>query len=194
MPSVNWGKRVFLTNWNIWLDELVFWDNYEYIPRRAAIGRFCRNGLIQFLQKHGYEVQINPKQLGARIATGLYKNRNKSILDSDWSSFGPIENNYNSEEYKDHYYHIVDSDRWDYFWSIWGIWSDVDLDEYRGWDRRMDIQDYIWTQLSLELSPQTQTINELLGIFYEDIVEDGDGRDVYLRDMAESNEWGGIRR
>ena len=178
--------------WNEWLNELVAWDVNDELPRRAAIYHLCKRGLVPFLASHGYTIEVSVKELGSRIATGLFINRGKHTYDSNWS-FGYVEEFSNNCEYRDRYYHVIDSDEWSKFWEIWGTWSDLDADSFRGLDRRLDIQEYMWTQICHERSYQTGIVNEFLGIEGEDVSE-YDNRDTYLKDAAESNEWGGYRK
>jgi hypothetical protein len=177
-------------SWNSWLNEKVAWDITEYIPRGTAIQRLCNQGLVPFLESHGYAVAISPKDLGSRVATGLYNNMTRSHLESEWS-FGPVENSSMSDDYEVRYRHVISSDEWQKFWSIWGVWSDFDTERHYGWDRQRDVEDYIWTQIDAEGSRQTAIVNEFLS---EEYVPEHDSRDAYLRDAAESNEWGGRRR
>ena len=180
-------------DWNNWLNEYVSCDVYDELPRRTAIYRLCKRGLIPFLQSHGYAVEVSIKELGSRIATGLYINRGKSYCDSNWKFGYPEELSLNCD-YRDRYYHVIDSEEWDKFWEIWGTWIDLDADSFRGADRRFDIQEYMWTQICHERSEQTRIVNEFLGIEDGQDVSEYDNRDTYLRDAAESNEWGGYRK
>jgi hypothetical protein len=177
-------------NWENWLREIVTWGLTEEIPRHVAIRRLCKYGLIPFLNSHGYVLGINHIQLGSRIATGLYKNINKNGADSNWS-FGLVINNRMCEEYEDQYRSIIDQDAWDAFWETWGCWSDFDPDTHYGWDRQMDVQYDIWSQIHAEGSKHTAAIDEMFRNEYE---TEHDSRDSYLKDVAESNEWGGYRK
>ena len=148
--------------WNNWLEESVVWDVYEDIPRRIAIHRLCKRGLIPFLE-------------------------------SNWR-FGYIESETNTPEYKYRYQQIIDTEEWEKFWNIWGVWSDIDNYSLYGHHRQYDIQEYIWTQLSLELSPHTRIVDEFLGIEENEDISELDGKDIYLKESSESNEWGGYRK
>lgn len=178
-------------SWTSWLNEKVAWETTEYIPRSTAIQRLCSQGLIPFLQFHGYAILISPKELGSRIATGLYNNMTRSHLESDWS-FGPVENSCMLDDYEARYRHVISLDEWQKFWSIWGAWSDFDTERHRGWDRQRDVENYLWTQIDAEESRQTAVVREF--IEEEEYVPEHDSRDAYLRDAAESKEWGGRRR
>lgn len=169
----------------MWLDEVVCWDEVEYIPRYTAIWRFVSKGLCPFLKSNGYIIKGDIKSFSSSIATLLYMNRGESCLnaklfaaDVEWE-----------KDDKDHYYHVLSESKWDTLWSEWAVWSD--LNNYRGRDRQIDIQEYCWIFLDLEKSPQTRTVDELLAHLEETPTN---GReDMYLREAAESNEWGGYR-
>jgi hypothetical protein len=168
-----------------WLDEIV-WNGVEYIPRYTAIWRFVSKGLHPFLLKNGYVLQLDVKEFSSGIASLLYQNRGVSCLDAKCRRILPC--TVEEQDHKEHYYHVL-SDKWDMLWSQWS-WSDLQGD--RGPDRQIDIQEYCWSQLDLDESPQTRVVEELLDTLEESPYL-GRGEDVYLREAAESNEWGGFR-
>jgi len=173
-----------------WLNEIVCWNHVEYIPRYTAIWRFVSKGLYPFIISRGYVFNTDVQSLTSNIATLLYRNKGLSCLDSKVAP-PPLLKEYN-EEYKSHYYHVFGPTEWDSFWLQWDLWSDVADSTNRGNDRRLDIQEYCWSQLDLEESPQTRVVDELLCIS-EDVQYTARTEDVYLRESAESNEWGGYR-
>jgi hypothetical protein len=181
-------------SWKSWLNEAVAWGN-EYVPRHVAIHRFVKDGLTPFVNSKGYSFACTPLVLQSRIATGLYNNMGVSCSESDWRI--AVANNDYLEGDVDHFWHMMDSDAWEGFWEAWGRWTDVSEDSWRGPDRRIDIEQYVWTQISIEGSAQTRVVNSLAGI-YEDYSEDRGNHhareDVYLREAADSGEWGGYRR
>jgi hypothetical protein len=184
-----------------WLDSYVDWMDSEEIPRRVALSRFLQHGLIPWVHSRGYRIRAPLRLLGSRIATGLWVNRGLSCLESNWR-FGNENIDYIPEE-RWHFNDKFDSEGWEGFWEAWGNWGDFSLTTSRGDDRRIDLQEYIWTQIDLENSPQTKELCEILGIDFA-IVDDGEpvatagrgGRkeDMYLREAKESGEWGGWRR
>jgi hypothetical protein len=171
-----------------WLNEIVCWNEVEYVPRCTAIWRFVSKGLHPFLLKNGYVLQVDVKEFASGIATILYMNRGASCLDAKCLATIPC--NLEEEDHKSHYYHVLSEDKWDALWSQWSLWSDLQDD--RGHDRCIDIQEYCWSQLDLDESPQTRVVEELLDTLEESPYA-GRGEDVYLREAAESNEWGGFR-
>jgi hypothetical protein len=181
-------------DWNEWFYETISWKGDTYVPRWRVLRHFVKDGLIPFLEKNGYSVAGTPyRELVSRIATGLYENRNRSCVESRWN-FMLVNVDY-SEGDEAHWYHIMNQEKWDAFWDTWGQWTDVSLDTWRGDDRRIDIQAYCWTQINLENSFQTRVVNEHMG-FTDDMnhMEDRHLEDSYLREAAESGEWGGYRK
>jgi hypothetical protein len=168
-----------------WLDEIVCWNGVESIPRYTAIWRFVSRGLHPFLIENGYRVLGDVKALTLGISHLLFVNRGRSCLDSQIPSISYEE----EADNKAHYYHVLSETKWDIFWDAWTLWSD--LTSERGQDRQIDIQEFVWSQLNLDESPQTRVVDELLASFEE--VGTTTKEDVYLREAAESNEWGGFR-
>ncbi len=194
------GKKM---DWNDWLNQPLRWDVNKELERYKVIYRFVKDGLTPFFNSRGYIFKRDLQTICSRIATGLFNNEGKHYLDSDWA-FGEENTDYIPEE-KEHYHFIFSSDDWDDFWRIWGKWDDVANDFYRGLDRRMDIEEYCWTQLDLDKSEQTKKILDMLGID-EDVLNDypksGKGNkdhqsrtdDIYLKEAMESGQYGGYRK
>jgi hypothetical protein len=182
-------------DWNEWLDERIDYGRGAPQPRWRVIRFFVRQGLIPFVATHGYDFAPTAAVLEYRVACGLWENASKSHTESDWSSLG---GGYISEKEEDewHYHHILSSTEWEVFWDRWAIWRDVSDISFRGHDRRLDIQAFVWTQLNLETSPQTQVVRELCGeVESPPSTDRGRGwkEDVYLREAAESNQYDGWR-
>jgi hypothetical protein len=176
--------------WTTWIEELVEWDENELMTRGQAIHKLCNYGLVPFLASYGYSVTVAPKDLGSRIATGLYKNQGKTYLEGNWQ-FGPVENEYMTEEYNMQFGHDINQNAWETFWGLWGVWEDIDDTEF-GKARQREIQEYIWSQVDGEVSPklvQLRALNE-----DDEYETELDGGDAYLKDARESNEWGGVRK
>lgn len=187
----------FMNKWLTWLNEPLEFGP-DTIPRRSIIHMFVKDGLLPFLRKKGYTVYGGYREIQSAIATGFYKNQGKAFLESDWSMIPVLNDTYNIEDLW-HYHHILSQDDWDILWSEWDEWTDIS-DESRGWDRQQDIQNFIWTQIDLDNSAQTMIVME--HTWGGDDTEDVDAYrrsrnlkdDIYLREAAESNEWGGYRR
>ena len=160
-----------------WLEEMVSWDGVEEIPRYKAIGRFVADGLQPFLKANGYTIRPSTKQLGQGVARILYSNSGVSCMDSrlPWVSSDEVA----TMEHKWHFNHVMSESAWEYFWSIWAVWPDV-TDEWAQ-DRRIDIQEYCWSQIDLDESSQTQVVEEHMGIAEDGGFvgrgEDGDAMD-----------------
>jgi len=176
-----------------WLQVPIEW-NGQIMQRATCISKFTAC-LYEFVQKKRYAWGIPESRLRNCIATGLYENEGLSCLESVWSYGGT---NSDSEEDKIHYDHIMNEEVWAKFWIRCGKWTDVDLNEYRGWDRRIDIQAFIWSQLNLETSYETKELEEIL----RGGEDEGDdfqttrkqGYDTYLQESVEYSGWGGYRR
>lgn len=183
-----------------WLDSYVDWMDVGEIPRRVALSRFLKQGLLPWVHSRGYRIRVPFQLLGSRIATGLWMNRGLSYLESNWA-FGHENTDYIQEE-RWHFNDQFDSEAWDDFWSGWGNWGDFSLTTSRGDDRRIDLQEYIWTQIDLDSSPRTKELYDILGINFTAMEDEestsaqkgGRGEDTYLREARESGEWGGWRR
>lgn len=181
-------------DWNDWLDERI--ESMHGLPceRWRVIRRFVREGLIPFVALHGYDFETSSAILEYRVARGLWRNAFVSHTASDWSEVG---GGYIDQAKEDEwqYHHILSESKWEEFWSRWAIWEDVADSSFRGIDRRLDIQAFVWTQLNLETSPQTQVVRELCGEI--DSPPSPRGRrykeDVYLREAVESNQYDGWR-
>jgi hypothetical protein len=165
-------------DWRKWLAEPVVWNYIDSVPRHVAISRLCK-ALVTFVKSHGYLFRISEETLKSQIASGLYNNRDKSYLDSDWSF--PSENDEYHLEHKNYYTHVMNIDAWSSFWMSWGVWSDLDDDIQYGFDRRLDIEQYVWRQLHLEKSIHTKTVNEILGLEEENVSEN-EIRDTFLQE------------
>jgi len=63
-----------------------------------------------------------------------------------------------SIEHKQHYNHVIDPMRWSAFWDTWALWEDISTEYGRGFYRRLDIQEYCWSQIDLASSPQTRIV------------------------------------
>jgi hypothetical protein len=188
-------------NWEDWLYEDIVFDGLVTCPRWKAIKLFVRDGLVPFLKRHGYVIGVTEQQLCSNLATGLFVNAKKSCLESNWK-FGQVNVGSLPEYQRLHYFHTVDSDEWDNFWTAWGKWDDVCEESQYGSDRRYDIQDYCWSQLSPTLSPEIQNLEDVLS-YSEDggrhymgnssgaashaytASNYGKNDDVYLREAAE---------
>ena len=178
-------------NFYDWLQEHVTWRGYS-TTRGRAIHRFVA-ALYPWLESLGFRWSCGQIELANTIANGLFDNRGKAHIESNWPGAEGPEGAF--QEIEDHYRATVDWGAWESFWESWGLWGDVHPEEFRGQDRRLDIQEFVWGQVDLENSPQTDVVIELLGGSLE---EDEDGwpggrQDAYLLD-AESNGWGGYRR
>jgi hypothetical protein len=170
------------------------------MKRSDCIEYFVQDGLIPFIESHGYLFASTPNEMAHTISRNLYASRGLSHIDYEWDG-----TNFNTEwkhgvdlyaEDKQHYYSVVDWSEWESFWKVWGSWTDVSLDSFRGSDRRLDIEHYVWGQLDLRISEQSYVLDEILN--GEEDAQDYNQKqpnkrndDIYLR---ETEGWGGYRK
>lgn len=171
-----------------WLDKPVWWA-MEHVPRKIVLHRFVKEGLIPFVESHGYTFGINLSEVYTYIARGMYVNYYHSTFKSVWT-----DTPYNTEhalEDRIHFDDMIDCKAWTEFWSTWTHWSDVDPNFYRGRDRQIDIEEFVWRQLDLDNSPQTEVLYYRMHQELDDDMADERRGDVYLEEAVG---WGGYRK
>ncbi len=178
-----------------WLEKKIEWGG-KPIERWRAIRTFVERGLTPFVKEQGYVFAYSDKMMTNCIATGLYESQGKSCLASRWPGPDGPEGAADADDW--HFHHVIGQDKWETFWKKWGAWTDVDPTvSSRGADRRIDIETAVWRYLDLDLSPQTQVLNEIMAGGEEDEPLPSrpgqQGVDSYLQD-AEHNGWGGYRK
>ena len=186
-------------SFHTWLEEPIHWRGETYYPRSKVISWFVQEGLFPWIQSNGYEWGCNSKHLANCIATGLYENQGRSHMESEWSYAG--KNTNFSQEEEVHFHYIISQDAWNNFWYSYGSWGDLTTNTFRGQDRRLDIQNFVWGQLDLEASPQTRELYEII-LGGDDEQQDqlsasmsrSPQQDMYLKEAVEYNGWGGYRR
>jgi len=141
-----------------WLNEEVYVGALETCRRRAVIWRFAKYGIIPFLKSHGYTLDGDMPKLSCDVASLLFHNRGCRLVCP--YEYGVNAQNDYSIEHKQHYNHVIDYTAWEKFWEEWSMWEDVSLDSSHGFYRRIDIQDYIWSEIQLATSPQTRIVEE----------------------------------
>ena len=149
-----------------WLEEEVEWGA-QTLRRWKMIRLFVKEGLVPFMEKHGYVINSRLQHIQDCLATGLYENEGLSHTESDWWGVYKYDNSSDLEATA-HFHHVVGQAKWTNFWVEWGTWSDVNAAEYRGQDRRYDIQTFIWEHIDLSKSSQMKVLDELLTDIYED--------------------------
>jgi hypothetical protein len=167
-----------------WLNTEIDWNGLSRL-RRHSIHEFVKGGLVPFLNDRGYAINVSLKFLKNAVATGMYENRHYPHAASEWN-YTRIEPEWDTNSLA-HFYHVLDEDAWDGFWAKWGGWSDVAADEFRGPDRRQDIQYFIRNCIDLEASSQTQVLYELMNDVEEyDVSARKNGVDTYIQDYGET--------
>ena len=173
-----------------WLNMYV--DSFQdgLVKRRVCIKRFTK-ALWTFIISKGYTWKITEKHLKNCIASGLYDNRGKSHITSEWN-YSNVNTEYSDDDLN-HFLFVLDSYSWESFWAKHRSWGDLDENEFRGYDRCQDIEAFIWKQIDIDSSPQTQELYEYLLAGEEDIAQ-SPFVDTYLQEAVEYNGWGGLRR
>ena len=136
-----------------WLNETLWCGD---VSRSAMIWRFTAYGLLPFLASRGYTLRLSAKETSCAIATLLYYNRGHTLVtplvyerDDDYSI-----------EHKQHYNHMIDPEAWSILWNQWLNWDDVSSDY--GFYRRLDIQEFCWSQIDLNRSPHTPVVEAFM--------------------------------
>lgn len=170
------SQRLYEAAWRRWLNVEVEWDSLEMVKRKVLIYDMVMEGLIPFLNSHGYTFGCETSEIVRAVSRVIYHS---------CSYHRTINQGYRQEDL-DHYYYILDDERWDGFWSQWGRWYDVD-------DEKVKIRELIricaWSLLDLEKSAQTRVVDEELGL-YDDNEDEGVAKvkkvvsDPYLQDLA----------
>lgn len=157
------------------MDVEVDWGFDEKIKRKVLIYNFVVEGLIPFVNGHGYNFGCKTNEIVRAVAKTLYHgcNYHRNIND-----------NYRKEDL-DHYYYILEDSHWDSLWETWGHWCDVDEEQVRNRER---IRLCAWSLLDLERSAQTRRVDEELGLYDEEDVDKKpikkNDSDPYLQDAA----------
>ena len=150
-------------NSEAWLDEMLWCGGSNYSTRRAIIWRFTKYGIFPFLHSHGYSLQVTAKDMSCGIASLLFHNRGHTLI----TPFIIDTKNDYIIEHKEHYTHVIDSSQWNSLWDAWSFWEDISPEYGHGFYRRLDIEEYCWSQIDLHNSKQTYIVEELM--------EGGDG-------------------
>jgi hypothetical protein len=145
-------------NSELWLNEMVWCGFFDYTKRKTVLWRFTKYGLIPFLKSHGYVLYPDEKKLSTGIASVIFHNWGHTLLTP---VFVHRDDDYGIE-HKQHFNDVIGPDAWNTFWDTWSWWEDVSLDSERGLYRRLDIQEYCWSQLDLSSSAQTRILEEMI--------------------------------
>lgn len=166
-----------------WLNEEIDWSGRD-IKRWKMIRLFVTEGLVPFIEKYGYFTSSRLQYIQDCLATGLFENSGLAHTESDWTGVYKYDNSSDLDATA-HYHHVIGQAAWDTFWAKWGTWLDLSLQEFRGQDRRFDIQTFIWEHIDLSKSPQMKVLTELLTDPYE---EDTSGRHTWQQTEYQSQD------
>lgn len=170
------SRRLYEAAWRRWLDVEVEWDSLEMVKRKVLIYDMVMEGLIPFIIENGYSIGCPANELVRAVSKVLYHS---------CSYHRTTNENYRQEDL-DHYYYILDDEKWEGFWNKWGRWPDLDEEKVK---HRELIRICAWSLLDLEKSAQTRAVDEELGL-YDENEEEGVAKvkkvvsDPYLQDLA----------
>jgi len=168
--SFSYNRIVAKSAWRRWCDEDVLYDMIEELPRNVVIMNLVKNGIVPFFKRRGYVFDCKEHRIAECIARYIYFGKiSHEVLNWD----------YRKEDY-DHYYHRLDDDTWELFWTVHAKWRDVeDIKVQEG------IRFCVWTLLNLYASPITTEVDDILGLNDEENMSAReDTRDPYLIDSA----------
>ena len=173
-----------------WLKETTWW-NISRVKRETVLFALVKDGLIPFIESKGYKLGRPARELFSYIAKDFYMNYYRSAMDSEWTDV-PV--NMGIAEERIHYYDTISVDDWTTFWSEWSDWDEIATDGPRGRDRQIDIEEFVWRQLDLDNSPQTEVLYYRMNDESEQDTAESEPMkkpDVYLE---EASGWGGLRK
>jgi hypothetical protein len=142
----------------------------EFRNRLDAIIKFSKLGekvVEQIVKKFVGDLNSQLKDKGIEIVVTAKATKWLATRGHDLTA----QNEY-SDEHRQHYNHVIDYATWQKFWSDWSHWDDVSPESPHGFYRRLDIEEYCWSQLNLALSAQTQVVEDCIDGYAADEVRD----------------------
>lgn len=139
--------------WDYWINEPVFLDEgvLNILKRKHAIYVFCTEGLLPFLERFGFAIVYDEKQLTAILLRMLYALSQRKQIKSVPFQDKPY------EEVYAYYLHLIDSQEWERFWSTWGQMQDFLPDSF-GYKLRAELPEFIWSWLDFDSSYAIQDL------------------------------------
>jgi hypothetical protein len=166
------------SRWIYWLNEPISVSN-SYVPRKAAIADFCKEGLFPLVKARGYEFKENDVKIIKLILKILF-------FISEDIKVSPVAQNKETPHFSDHYLHycsVLDTMTWMNFWRKWGHIQDFQEDEF-GYKFQFQLPEFIWSWIDLKQSTAVSKLDEDI----EYLEGDGDGSkgkdDLYLQETS----------
>lgn len=130
-----------------WQTNEIFTKKYEYIQIYDCLKLFVYDGIVPFINKHGYNFCCNKDYICDAIATSLfYYSRNNSYL---ISLPKPVSI---SDEYYDHYNYVIKREEWDNFWNYYNnLFNDLFFNKEGGFCVQLEV--LMYALIDLEKSP-----------------------------------------
>ncbi len=165
------------TAWLYWINETIFLDKgvTNAMKRKHAYYVFCKEGLVPFLESHGYIIEGSDQKFTAkllRLLFHMWKGYHVKAISQDCDF---------EEDQFDLYCHTMDSASWERFWSSWEGFQDFEEGAF-GHEFRTMLPTFAWSWLNLYASPKANALHKEL----EEIVREEEaakGRDdPYLQE------------
>ena len=145
------------SEWSYWINEPVFLDKgvTNIVKRKEAIYHFVSEGLFPLLQKAGYALYYSKTETTSILLKLLFTIRQGKKVQ-------PLARNDGiSEEHLEYFEFVLGWEEWTDFWLIWGTLQDFDIGGC-GHEFRMRLPLFLWSWLSLEISPAAIKLQEQL--------------------------------
>jgi len=160
IPWKTYYKSQRETKWRDWLNKYVYIDvrTEDYIVKRfQSFQYFCKEGLIPFVESHGYNFNMN-YHLANELENVLY--HGNDVFNRQQPFYRPQSDRYKMDLDFDYYLlkGISDSD-WERFWKDWHWMTDFHEDNFRN---RLMIPIFVYQRLNLEISRMTNILTDEL--------------------------------
>jgi len=128
----------------IWQNNLIYTKKYGYITIKQCIYFFANEGILIYLFKNGYTLARSKDDFLNGIATILFKLYINKLY------FIKLPSDCFNDEFYDYFTSYTD---WDVFWKVWNNNLD-DFLQYNNTSNCQQLQDYIYSSLDFDKSPQ----------------------------------------
>ena len=167
------------SQWSYWINEPVFLDKgvSNIVKRKQAIYLFCCEGLIPFVEKHGFKLRYKTTQLTRIVLRLLFQmERGKKVKPLAYEDNLPMEM---YQLYSD----IFDFERWESFWSRWADYQDFEEGK-PGFPLRSSLSEFVWSWVDFDFSPAIERLlQDLEDADSSDELSKGK-EDPYLQDTS----------
>lgn len=158
-----------------WQTNEIYTAQFSYIQIYDCIKLFVHDGIVPFINKHGYNLCCNKDYICNLIATSLfYYTKNSSYLIRLHKSV-----QFNDEFYE-HYIYKINRETWDNFWKYYNsLFNNLFFNEEGGFC--VQLEDLMYSLIDLNKSPaHIQYIQDNIDTDSED---DSNKIDPYILDQ-----------